>query len=858
MAAVVASGQLKPMAAFPAGSTSGLSGQENKCHCFSMCHVDEARLFLSRLPPAISSTSSPWYEYLKAVYHGSVPLPFDLSRLRVFYRDTEGWRKRRTKPRVGLPLQRCVGRPRPREWGRSITDRTKFLYADHTHRRCADHVCRSWLVYPSTAEPVPWRPIAVTFREEYVEVRLLGGNHTQPKPHTRGASQPPSRWFPEPRMYSDGAWVEVMRSDFSAAGTREGQAGYGCWFYPIEGSGVFIQIGRSFHAHEGHRIADRTCAADASCRSPLLRDFLALPGKTLDSIPTPEGEYKELWPFAAHALGYDSLQVHRRHNLSGPGEIIITNEACSHSESPIRACPPIELRTGSSRERRCVCSESRSFLNCEGEASTVAKLPSAGGVQPPPSSAPPRYALKAAAFAPLTLPQRARSPPSQPPAVSSVRHSLPNMSTRAAAGAVQPSVNESSPSWVLGRLPIAPLAHEGEHPGWHRYLLKVYGDRDIRYPVDLRSFAWFYTISDLPLLQGRGVQPLRLGPSDTPHYGHAWVGRCERAHLGVCDPESFGGGGDLAATRADQGGGGAASGGQAALPPGFFVQLQQHAGRRRADGHASDAEKGNAPRNDWAAHYVEVVRVAAAHVDELRGVWYWEARGSGVWLHLGTSFNADSPASLLRVGVDPLLMNRTGPALRLMGALRALNRFDTVRFVHGSQAWMRNVRSEVVDFRSVGLTPTRHIRAPSKLRDFLLSPIKSEHEGQLMRSDTPFVARTCISSLPDTAPKDGKRPQQRAPSSPLATSPYRAGWAASRPCSCTQTLPLLNCGGRFPPFSKSESTMTVAETDSFERFRHVSAWHIRSQNSGSWRKTVVRQLGLKTWEEAVGELTNLV
>ena len=121
MSAVTANGRSVHLATFP------MSKLENGCHCFSMCHADEARLFLSRLPRAVDSTSSPWYEYLSTVYHGPVELPFDLSRLRVFYRDTENWRRRRSRPRVGLPFQRCIGRPRPREWGRSITDRTKFL-----------------------------------------------------------------------------------------------------------------------------------------------------------------------------------------------------------------------------------------------------------------------------------------------------------------------------------------------------------------------------------------------------------------------------------------------------------------------------------------------------------------------------------------------------------------------------------------------------------------------------------------------------------------------------------------------------------------------------------------------------------
>ena len=223
---------------------------------------------------------------------------------------------------LALPLQRCEGRPRPREWGRSITDRTKFVYGDSKHRRCADHVCRTWLDYGSSSSPppVPWRPIAITFRDDYVELRFLGGNHTPPRPHHRGALQPPPRIFPGPATQPSGSWVEVMRRDFSDTGTREGMAGYGCWFYPLVGTGFFIQIGRTYPAHDGARVADRSCAADPRCRSPLIADFLAADRtRTIASIPEPAGEYKEIWPYAAHALGYDSIQVLNRHNLSGPG-----------------------------------------------------------------------------------------------------------------------------------------------------------------------------------------------------------------------------------------------------------------------------------------------------------------------------------------------------------------------------------------------------------------------------------------------------------------------------------------------------------------------------------------------------------
>ena len=49
-----------------------------------------------------------------------------------------------------------------------------------------------------------------------------------------------------------------------------------------------------------------------------------------------------------------------------------------------------------------------------------------------------------------------------------------------------------------------------------------------------------------------------------------------------------------------------------------------------------------------AGSFIEVLRVAAAHVDEAFGSWYWAARGSGVWLAIGDEglLTVNGPADL--------------------------------------------------------------------------------------------------------------------------------------------------------------------------------------------------------------------
>lgn len=333
-------------------SSSGAGGEP--CACFSVCSAVEAFDLLRRLP-VVTSRTSRWHAYLSAVYGGDVALPFDVQHLRLLYKDTAEWRRRRPAPSVALPLASCSGRPRPPEWAHStITARSWGITRSQSQPACAPAECSQWLLEQPRAPPVDVptaRELVVTHRVHYVELRALLRSSA---PVRRAAA-------------ADHEWLEVMRQDYSID-SFEGVDGYGCWFFALRGSGYFVSVGRTWPLADGTRMASRHANS-----SELMRAFVAA-GHRPAAIPTPRGEHRELLPFVAHQLGYESLQVLARETetaaLDGPSELVVTTDPCVHAPRPLRACAPPELdvRTGPSRQTRCACDEQSSVLNCRGNA----------------------------------------------------------------------------------------------------------------------------------------------------------------------------------------------------------------------------------------------------------------------------------------------------------------------------------------------------------------------------------------------------------------------------------------------------------------------------------------------------------
>ena len=76
------------------------------CACFSTCSPKTTRDFLQSIPASVTSRSSPWYHYLRAVYASDVPLPFRLTDLRYVYHHDDAWRRKH--PDVEWPMPPCA------------------------------------------------------------------------------------------------------------------------------------------------------------------------------------------------------------------------------------------------------------------------------------------------------------------------------------------------------------------------------------------------------------------------------------------------------------------------------------------------------------------------------------------------------------------------------------------------------------------------------------------------------------------------------------------------------------------------------------------------------------------------------
>lgn len=147
--------------------------------------------------------------------------------------------------------------------------------------------------------------------------------------------------------YADNAWVEVHRKmALGAHGMHEGgnkmadgtMAPYGCWFLPMRGTGVFVNIGK-------------TLVLKTKPKNHVRK---VVDGHLADSMcPT------------ALAQGYDSVQY-----LSGwkdKFELVMCTGQCAR-EPFFATCPQgLEFRTGLKADKECACDNKLPVLNCGDE-----------------------------------------------------------------------------------------------------------------------------------------------------------------------------------------------------------------------------------------------------------------------------------------------------------------------------------------------------------------------------------------------------------------------------------------------------------------------------------------------------------
>ena len=186
------------------------------------------------------------------VYGGRVRLPFDLQRLEMFYPGllpTNSHLCRRASPWFAKPplsvdaaeqlppcsAEECDGWLRPPEQV-YISQSPTIVYRDHTYfpgwARRSSHL---------------WTPIQLRWGEKdyyaQLPINVTRSRLQLAANHLFVGMQPRNRHF-----YADDSWIEVMR--VTMGNRSECVPFYGCWFWPLAGSGVWVNVGRSLRIKE--------------------------------------------------------------------------------------------------------------------------------------------------------------------------------------------------------------------------------------------------------------------------------------------------------------------------------------------------------------------------------------------------------------------------------------------------------------------------------------------------------------------------------------------------------------------------------------------------------------------------------
>ena len=376
----------------------------SSCDCFSICDLQSYLLFRESIPPTLDDPSSPWLPYLQTVYHEqSIRLPFNLTRLWLFYMPTSRWRTRN----------------RGVEWPMALCRKQynfKLLEAATNAPRCKVRTCARWLMARGTQKKPP--PSLATISHAMMSAMNRSGftnrssstnrsSTTRQKPlqgrYTVGAIGYPLKGHPsaEPadaivggvrkapmaeRLQTvtvqrgrSGLWAEVIRVRHGGEGAED----YGCWFYLAPGSGIWLRLGRAIS--NGHTLATSWLARHnmswenatavtnlsmADLRAALVtqvryRELDAyFPPHIYHRVPfnkVPRFGGIELGPAMARDAGYDTW-------LKG-GEVVALSHGCMKGgiTNLSGGCVPrdVGLRTGQRANLPCHCDPQSNVLNCD-------------------------------------------------------------------------------------------------------------------------------------------------------------------------------------------------------------------------------------------------------------------------------------------------------------------------------------------------------------------------------------------------------------------------------------------------------------------------------------------------------------
>jgi len=287
---------------------------ERSCTCFRLCDQHDLRNFHTRLPN-VTTCHSPWISYLSQIYkHGTIQLPVNLQEFGSF--DLK-WLPYAGPEACGKPMK-----PGCAACSRWLLDEAPTDQALRTH---AEH----WFNFPT----FPMRRMIRMFRTH--------GSTDELRNRVAGP-----RWLEVARHRRD-TWRIVCKG--SGAGDDRGTAegvDYGCWFSPMVGSGIFLELRHTLW------VENRTA----------LIEQLAL-----------KKNHDCLFAKAAAARGFDSIVI--AFSLDdGRAEIIVTAGGCMTQKEPLPdACVPtsgarpFSLRSGWNASHDCECQPGSHMLNCKGE-----------------------------------------------------------------------------------------------------------------------------------------------------------------------------------------------------------------------------------------------------------------------------------------------------------------------------------------------------------------------------------------------------------------------------------------------------------------------------------------------------------
>lgn len=348
----------------------------SRCHCFDTCTLPAIAHFLTHfVPSAVTAATPMWLSYLKSVYHEQPPLPFNMSRnFNFFYHRDARWAA--AHPSVEWPMATCTWKPGD-IGGNHIGLPNRSAVLAPGQERCSANYCAKWQAEAAASSahgdatlPQPHRPPvthaflmpglprtlvsggAVLFGDRYAQFVPDHSPLEVMRMQTRNVVHDLPIHSPSPRVSS-------MLSARMCAAVQHGSAGYegtdggGCWLLQASGSGVWVNVGRSFRAESEDRLKHPSAPFNLAWAKWKASDH----GRHNSSALHMQRIHKERYPSMAHAMGYTSLQMGATHYPwhHPHAQVVMTPEQCMAQATPIRACLPLETRAGWKAQLNCTC-----------------------------------------------------------------------------------------------------------------------------------------------------------------------------------------------------------------------------------------------------------------------------------------------------------------------------------------------------------------------------------------------------------------------------------------------------------------------------------------------------------------------